>query len=270
MNKFISPLTWPGGKSKQWNLIKSYFPKETKNLIYIEPFFGGGSVGLNALREDMFNKYYFSDLDENLIFFWKSLSNSEQWNNLNLEKWFYPNSSLEWLKNNKNDAFDGLIFLLKNNLNFNGQSKGTWTQQRLQQNWNLNKYKRIIVCKKLLEENNNKIHFSINDFGLLCSYRWSDKYKKMFVYLDPPYYQKNVYKYNFVEQDWKDLIRVIGELNERGVRFLISINDCPETRYMFKDYYIYEAEWKYTSSNTKKSKVRMGKELIITNYKKEF
>ncbi|ATZ17937.1 DNA adenine methylase [Mesoplasma melaleucae] len=51
MSKFISPLTWPGGKSKQWNLIKELFPKETKHLQYVEPFFGGGSVGLNALRE---------------------------------------------------------------------------------------------------------------------------------------------------------------------------------------------------------------------------
>lgn len=266
--RFISPLTWPGGKAKQWKLIKSYFPKNTKGMWYIEPFFAGGSVGLNALREKIFEEYRFNDIDQELIQFWNEMISM---NTKNLKELFYPNANLEELKNNFHSCSKGLKFLLENNLTFNGQRWGTWTQKRLEQNWNLNKFTRITECNKLLLNNKNIIRFYNDDFNDLvgCMQR------HCFWYLDPPYFGNNgkPYRYKFKDSDWKRFINFLhrNEFKNKSDLFLFSIDDCLETRKMFKDYFIHEVEWKYTSSNTNGNKqCRLGKELIITNYEVDY
>lgn len=140
MSRFITPLTWPGGKSKQWNLIKSYFPKNTKEMVYVEPFFGGGSVGLNYLRENLFKKYIFKDNNAELISFWKNITSISKKMTRHL---FWPNITLQKLgeKLNKmlvsnceccgllNDESQGIELLVNNNLNFNGLLCGTWLKK---------------------------------------------------------------------------------------------------------------------------------------------
>ena len=51
MVKSISPLRYPGGKSKVFNIIISLFEKnDIKNPIYIEPFAGGAGLALLLLK----------------------------------------------------------------------------------------------------------------------------------------------------------------------------------------------------------------------------
>ncbi|AUB31261.1 DNA adenine methylase [Spiroplasma floricola] len=263
-NKFISPLTWPGGKAKKWNLIKSYFPKDTKDMTYFEAFFGGGSVGLNALKEKLFKEYYFNDIDFKLIMFWVGISETNwlQWKHL-----FYPNvKDINILKDQKVQD-KTVYYLMKNNLTFNGQQWGTWTQKRLEQNWNLNKFDRIINCSNLLAYNRNKINWKCDNFLDILDYEWKFD-SNTFMYLDPPYYlnKGKPYRYKFTVEQFNLFKDVVDKHSKMGVKILISLDDCFEVRELFKDYYIYEAEWKYTSTNTKYHKVKLGKELFITNY----
>ncbi|WP_338985592.1 DNA adenine methylase [Spiroplasma endosymbiont of Diplazon laetatorius] len=263
-NKFISPLTWPGGKAKQWNLIKRYFPKNTKEMIYVEPFFGGGSVGLNSLRENLFNYYFFNDIDSSLIQFWRWFSLHK----ILFEKEdFYPYASLNYLSDwSDKNLGTHKLYLMNNNLTFNGQQWGTWTQQRLEQNWNQNKFIRILECQKLLQNNKNKISFLSNSYSTCINF-FINKY--CFYYLDPPYFSNKgkPYRYRFKTKDWNEFQIWLEKITKSESLFCLSIDDSLETREMFKDYFIYEQEWKYTSSNTKgNKKCKIGKELIITNY----
>ncbi|WP_339021255.1 DNA adenine methylase [Spiroplasma endosymbiont of Atherix ibis] len=273
-SKFISPLTWPGGKAKQWNLIKSYFPKNTEKMVYIEPFFGEGSCGLNALRENLFKNYHFNDIDENLINFWNwfvELKNDNSFNDIINQIpffLFYPISNLEKLKNSEMISTNkNLLFLVNNNLTFNGQSWGTLTQKRLEQNWNCNKRNRIDLCFDLLKANENKIKFS--NFNFLSNWSTIKFNESLFMYLDPPYFSNKgkPYKYKFTIKQFNEFKNKVDEYRKLGIKILISLDDCFEVRELFKDYYIHEAEWKYTSSNTKgNKKCKLGKELFITNY----
>ncbi|PPE05422.1 DNA adenine methylase [Williamsoniiplasma lucivorax] len=283
MNKFISPLTWPGGKAKQWNLIKSYFPKNTERMRYIEPFFGGGSIGLNALREDLFRDYTFNDINTDLINFWKGIMSDKNFLEMYkpiLKLIFHPKvKTLDEIKSiyaeiERETPNHWLLFLLKNNLTFNGSVKGTWTQQRLEQNWNHNKFERVLETSKLLNKKYWStlplVHFENNPaqgsmfFGKYNSKTWM---KNTFYYIDPPYFEiKNLYEYSMSQKQWKKFKGWIREINNYGAKFCISLNDCPEVREMFKEFNIYEAAWKYTSSNTKNCPIKIGKELIITNY----
>ena len=45
MRNLFSPLRYPGGKSKVFNIIVSLFEKnDIRNPIYIEPFVGGAGL----------------------------------------------------------------------------------------------------------------------------------------------------------------------------------------------------------------------------------
>jgi DNA adenine methylase len=269
MTRFISPLTWPGGKSKKYKIIKSFFPKNSNDYEYIEPFFGGGSIGLNSLRDDLFKKYVFTDINEKLMDFWFKYLFEYKWNEIN-KNWFYPNvPNLESVKVIENDLPDYLKFILNNNLAYNGLPNAQRSTLRLKQNWNLAKADRIIACGELLDTNLSKIMVCPCPFEDTLS-RFVSPGEKLF-YLDPPYYENNkhIYENNFNHNDWIRFNKFINRINNTGQLFILSINDCSETRKMFKDFNIHEYEWFYSSSNSKRKTCKVGKELIITNYRRE-
>ena len=80
-------------------------------------------------------------------------------------------------------------------------------------------------------------------------------------YLDPPYYQRELYRYNFSEDDFKKLAERLQGL--RG-RFILSLNDVPEVRSLFARFRIKGVNLHYTSQ---KAAGRRYGEVLITNFK---
>lgn len=277
MSRFISPLTWPGGKSKQWDLIKNFLPKdfERKHIYYwVEPFFGGGSVGLNALKNNLAWKYIFNDIDKNLMQSWKRICLLEtNFKSISLKYLFYPYITLEqandlWKNYDCNNS-SVIDYLARNNLTYNGHKTGTFTQKRLEQNWNQSKMKRILRCCNLLENKREDILFKAEHYQNIDASKIPGLKKvKSFYYLDPPYFSNNgkVYEHSFNKSDWIKFGEYIEKITSDGDLFLLSIDDNEVTRGMFKKYNIYEKQWPYTSTKTAQSKCRIGMELFITNY----
>ena len=92
--------------------------------------------------------------------------------------------------------------------------------------------------------------------------RHYDRYDAFF-YLDPPYYStENMYPGGFGKDDHKrlrDLLRTI-----KG-KFLLSYNDCPEIRELYKGYEIFD----FTRTHSMAQRYEAGKEykeLLIANY----
>lgn len=81
-------------------------------------------------------------------------------------------------------------------------------------------------------------------------------------YLDPPYYQAEKYYDGFAPEDHERLLRCI--LNLKG-RFILSYNDHPEIRLMYKEFNIHEAERQSPLVN-KNGSGTVYKELIITRH----
>lgn len=79
-------------------------------------------------------------------------------------------------------------------------------------------------------------------------------------YLDPPYFGRKLYHYNFEADDFRKLAERLGTL--RG-KFILSLNDLPEVRTIFRKFRIKHVETSYTSQ--KKSGRRYG-EVFITNF----
>ena len=63
-----SPLRYPGGKSRIAPQLVDFF---AGSKVYIEPFVGGGSVFLEAIRSEKFESFIISDLNRSVSDFWE-------------------------------------------------------------------------------------------------------------------------------------------------------------------------------------------------------
>ena len=81
-----------------------------------------------------------------------------------------------------------------------------------------------------------------------------------FFYLDPPYYGKKLYQFNFEEKDFRELAGLLAGLKGK---FILSLNDLPEVRSIFGDFRMQAIQLAYSAQ--KKIGNRYP-ELIIKNF----
>lgn len=86
-----------------------------------------------------------------------------------------------------------------------------------------------------------------------------DRAKTLF-YLDPPYFNRKLYKFNFAESDF---VKLEGRLRGLQGKFVLSLNDVPEVRKLFGRYHLQEIAFSYSSQRKAGQKYR---ELLITNF----
>ena len=79
-------------------------------------------------------------------------------------------------------------------------------------------------------------------------------------YLDPPYWRRRLYRHNFTDEDFGELERRLHNLQGK---FLLSLDDHPEVRRLFRSWRLLPVDIAYTAQR------RVGKrygELLITNF----
>lgn len=79
-------------------------------------------------------------------------------------------------------------------------------------------------------------------------------------YLDPPYYERKLYCYNLEPEEFGKMAKQLGKLK---AKFILSLNDVPEVRALFKGFTIRTVELAYTAQ---KIAGRRYRELLITNF----
>lgn len=76
MRNLFSPLRYPGGKSKVFNIIVSLFEKnDIRNPVYIEPFAGGAGLALLLLKKEKVKRLVLNDIDKGIYSFWYCVLN---------------------------------------------------------------------------------------------------------------------------------------------------------------------------------------------------
>ena len=79
MNKFVSPLRYPGGKLKVVDYIKRlYEANDLFDGFYIEPYAGGASVALSLLFGEYVRGIKINDIDRSIYAFWYSVLNKTE------------------------------------------------------------------------------------------------------------------------------------------------------------------------------------------------
>lgn len=274
-NKSInSPFRWAGGKFYARKIIESYIPRHD---FYVEPFLGGGSVFFHKAKVES----WLNDLDKDLINCYKTIKNNvvELIEYLDGEQatkerhHFYKN---EFKPQNALERAARYYYL--NRTSYSGIMKevncywGYGDKYSMRpENWG-----------RQLSKNHKKLQgakLTSLDFEEIFDNLPKDR--KIFLFLDPPYYnadQNKFYRESFTLHDHERLSERLRGLSSE-VSFLLTYDNSPEVRDLYSwANQVNEHEWNYVIARTDDQKTNKklkdghfaprdkGKEIFIFNY----
>ena len=250
----IGPLSYIGGKNRLAKKIISMLPE---HIAYVEPFAGGAQVLFHKAPS---NVEVINDLDFDVVNFFRVC----QWHYEELVRYLrfcLASRKLHELhvKTDPSSLTDiqraGRFFYLQKN-SFGGLIVKQKYHYGVIQNPNYNPER----IPEILEQTHRRLaRVQIESLPYEQILEKYDRPTTLF-YLDPPYWRRNLYKFNFSDQNFVDLERRLH--NVKG-RFILSLDDNPEVRKIFQRWHIERTELAYTAQ-TKTGK-RYG-ELFITNF----
>jgi DNA adenine methylase len=240
--KYTPILKWAGGKSKITEIIVDWLPPNYNN--YYEPFFGGGAIGLRLYQPD--KNFYLSDVNKDLINFYLEIKNNcqqviedlkaiaEKFNNSDDKLYLYKH-----YKDSFNETRKPYLFYFLNKTSFNGltryNSKNEYNVPYGKRNFSYNADELLNLSEFLNKE---------NVFIQECDFRNIKPQEKDLIYCDPPYHPlsetSNFTSYcgKWSEKDETDLASICKIWNEQGSYFMLSNNDVPFIRELFKDFFL--------------------------------
>jgi DNA adenine methylase len=227
-SNYFSPLRYPGGKNCIFSFASQlFYDNDLIGISYAEPYAGGAGLALRLLFEEYVSDIYINDLDKSIYLFWEAILNR-------------PDEFCEWIKSVKinvtnwrkykeiqsgsDNFFDSFeiaksTFFL-NRTNVSGVIKGgiigginQTGKYKIDARFNkidlINRIKRIATLK-------HRIHLSNLD-GLSFINKIDKKSEEIFIYLDPPYFQKgaDLYMNFYKENDHERLSKHVEKLKNR-------------------------------------------------------
>lgn len=276
MDKFVSPLRYPGGKLKVVDYIKQVF--ETNDLCdghYIEPYAGGASVALALLQSEYAHTIHINDIDRSIYAFWHSvLHQPEALCRLINDT---PVTMTEWerqkeVQKRKGDKDTSLLELgfstfFLNRTNRSGilsagviGGKDQTGPYKIDARYNkadlIERIESIADYAERITLTNKdavKLVKSLSGLNGLSSLSGS----KTLLYLDPPYYIKgrDLYLNYYSDDDHRQIARAISDYPGR---WLISYDAVPFLKQLYKDYRQREYYLSYSAGNPSK-----GKEIMV-------
>jgi|ERR1043166_825473 DNA adenine methylase len=250
----VGPLSYLGGKNRVAQKIIALIPEHN---CYIEPFCGGAQV---FFHKEQSNVEVLNDLDEEIFNFLRvcQLHHQELVRYLQFctvsRKWFelFQAQDPKTLSDIQRAA---RFFYLQKNC-YGGLINRKNFAVSVQGGSNYNPH-RIPLVLHLAHERLLRVQLECLPYQeIIRRYDRPDT----FFYLDPPYFNRPYYKFNFNEEDYVELAKLLKGIQGR---FLLSLNDTPEIRRVFADFKIHGLTFSY-SSQRKAGKVY--NEVLISNY----
>lgn len=271
MAKSLSPLRYPGGKSKIYEKVKNLIiANGYEDRMYVEPFAGGFGIGIGLLEEGLVQTAILNDFDSHIYHFWHSVLNDTD-NLLRLisdtpitieER---EQQKLNYWDIDSDPLCDGFATLFLNRVNFSGIIKGgpiggsTQTgTYKVDCRFNKEDIKgKIEEVAKL----KGKIKLYNKDAGYLITKNLVKMETPMFINIDPPYVKKGhrLYTNYFKEEDHKSLEIIITKYLA-NTSWILTYDDCKLIRGIYKDYHMEEYGIFHNAGGT----IR-GTEIVVTN-----
>lgn len=244
LKKRMSPLRYPGGKSKFIDYLAAEFKDEQMNT-FVEAFAGGASVGLALLEGERTKHLVINDTDPGVYAFWKIVC--EQPESL-LEKLdrrppvmgdLY--SAKGMLSSPSNWSTEALAWaeLVANRLSYSGIIKANplggkhGTEKDLLVRWNPAELKKRI---QRIHGMADRITVSkVDAMALIENSAYWDQKSTLFI--DPPYVTvgKALYQRYFTDDDHRQLAWMLQTLytGMPGADLVITYNDCELIRELY-------------------------------------
>lgn len=268
MTEIKSPLRYPGGKSRAISRMKSLLPAEFDE--YREPFVGGGSFFIYLKQARPALKIWINDLNPELYYFWKQ-------SQIDSEKLAHEVLKIKRKRSNGQKLFDELLsvntksltaferavrFFILNRTTFSGVvESGGFSQLAFETRFTESSIERLAKLGKVLEG----IRITHKDYRELLK----DGGKKIFTFLDPPYFKatkSKLYGRNGVLHTTFNHNEFADEMKKCEHSWLITYDDSHEIREGFSFAKICEWELQYGMNNYKQGRAEKGCELFIANY----
>jgi DNA adenine methylase len=250
----IGPLAYIGGKNRLATKIISMLPE---HLTYVEPFAGGAQV---LFHKQPSNVEVLNDLDFDIVNFFRVC----QWHYDELVRYLRyclisrrlhelhlatdPATLTDiqraarffYLQKN---SFGGLI--VKQKFHYGVTQPSNYNPERI---------------PEIIERTHNRLQrVQIESLPYEQVLEKYDRATTVF-YLDPPYWERKWYKFNFTEADFQ---RMEQRLRSLQGKFILSLDDRPEVRSLFHQFRLEAVELRYTA---KRDTAVCHKELFISNF----
>jgi DNA adenine methylase len=263
-----STLRYAGGKSLAVGLVVELLPDNIDKLV--SPFFGGGSVEI-ACSSQLGLKVIGYDIFDLLVNYWVNQINNPIILSEELAKFSPTKDNFKLVKETLRKHWKGecLIddkvslaahYYFNHNTSYGPHFLGSPSSVYLQEK----RYNNLIEKVKNFNAGNIKVECDSFENTI-------KKHKKDFLYCDPPYYLGGESKTfvgmyphrNFPIHHKGFKHEILCELLKKHKGgFILSYNDCPEIREMYKDFEMYSPEWQYTFSQ---GDTRIGKNRLEKN-----
>ncbi len=250
-----SPLAYIGGKSKLSETIIKIMPEHE---AYCEVFAGAAWV---LFRKEPSKFETINDLDSGLVAFYRVLQHHlEEF--VKQFKWLL--SSREWFEDYKRQQEAGGLteiqraarYYYLQRLCFGGRVKG--------KTYGGGPFTRPRINLIRFEEELSEVHLRLVRVQIehLPWNKFVKRYDRpqTFFYMDPPYYLAPYYNHNMALPDYEEMAQILAGIQGK---FLLSINDTPEMRDVFKAFIVEPVSLKYSVA---KKQNTVGRELLIRNY----
>jgi len=246
---FTKPvLCYVGGKSRLVQVLLDHTPKHE---IFVEPFAGGANL---FFAKQPVKKEVINDIDSELITFYKKVRDV---NSFKCDRDPSEKSFKEIMDKKVKSLCD---FFYYNQCSY-GCKRESYGWGKCERNGKVDGVERV---QKELPKIQEKLKHAVilnQDFEKVV-----DRYDSpnTFFYMDPPYYQAHCYR-KFSNFDVNRLADVCKKIKGK---FLISLNDHPFVKKLFKDFHIKKINHFYTlhKKEVGEKAKKYVKELLIANY----
>lgn len=259
-----SPIKWVGGKRNLRKLLVSIMPN---HFQYVEVFGGAAWVLLGKQKSKL---EILNDINGDLINFYKVIQDKDKCDLL-INKLNYLPKSRELFNDFKiemesetNEVNKATMFYYLLKLTFGGDLINPRYTIPNDGRKNIN-YDKIPEEFWALHERLKDVYIENKNFEYIIT-KYDRKDGKVLFYLDPPYL--DTFGYQSKKFTYEDYRKMKELLNNIKGQFIITCNDKPELRELFKDNQILDNKVHYSLSGASDACKEYG-ELIITNYKIE-
>ena len=265
-NIFRSPLRYPGGKTCIYKFVTSLLEEnELVGTSYAEPYAGGAGLALRLLMDEYVNEIFINDLDPSIYAFWHAVLNNpdelcswienvevsiRQWEECKTIQHEYKTADML-------DLAKSTFFLNRTNVSgviSGGPIGGLEQKGKYKIDVRFNKPE-LIKRIQNISRYSHRIQLSNQD-GKDFLDAIENKQSGMFVYLDPPYYQKGSCLYMNAFKDF-DHAALANRVRQLRCRWMVSY----DSHEFILNLYNQERKVRYQLSQCASN--RIGDEVII-------
>lgn len=259
--RYLTPLRYPGGKAK----LAPYIAKvlEANGLLgcdYVEPYAGGAGVGLFLLLGGYVERIHINDIDPAISSFWHSVLHETDGlcrlirnTRVSVAEWRRQRAiQLDSTERSMLERGFAAFFLNRTNRSGIIRSGGMIGGALQQGPWKLNaRYNKAELITRIerIARNAERISLHRLDATELLLTVVPRLPRKSFVYLDPPYYVKGKRRLYANYYNHEDHVAIAREVGAIPVSWIVSYDDTPAIRLMYRGFRHREYSQTYTARN---------------------